>query len=72
MLTRVKAEGNSISIEIPADWDGKELQVEVHPVVAEPREPLSIALDRALGGKRIKLSDWKFNREELYDRKVLH
>jgi hypothetical protein len=69
MLTRIKAEGNKVTIEIPAAWVGRELEIDIRPVDAA--ESIISALDKVTGGKRIDMSDWKCNQEELYDRKAL-
>ena len=66
MHMTVKVENGKITIPVPEEWNGTELDVEIK----EP-ESLFKAIDRILEGKRIDASTWKFNRDEIYDRKIL-
>ena len=65
----VKAENGTLIIPVPAEWDGKELDVEIKP--ASVADAILESLDKVTGGKRIDTSGWKFNRDEIYDRKIL-
>ena len=69
MHTTAKAVHGKITVAVPAEWEGHELHVEIVPVVAS--ESLFEALDRVLEGERIDTTRWKFNREELHDRKSI-
>ncbi len=64
----VKAENGTLIIPVPAEWDGcRELEIEIKP--ASVADAILDSLDKATGGKRIDTSGWKFNRDEIYERK---
>ncbi len=69
MHTTVKGKNGLVTVSIPAEWDGKELDVEIKP--ASVADAILESLDKVTGGKRIDTSGWKFNRDEIYDRKIL-
>ena len=68
MHMTVKAENCKITISVPAEWNGTELEVDIKP--ASPAESILQSLDRITGGKRIDTTDWKFDRDALHDRKA--
>ena len=63
----VKAENGTLIIPVPSEWDGRELEVDVK--VPESGESLFQAIDRILEGKRVDASTWKFDRDEIHERK---
>lgn len=69
MHTTVKVENGQITVFIPAEWNGRELDVDIR--TRESKESLFQAIDRILEGKRVVPAAWKFNRAEIYDRKIL-
>lgn len=69
MHMTVKAENGKIVIPVPEEWDGKELEVEIQ--TKNVSDAILESIDRVTHGKRLNTAEWKFNRDEIYDRKIL-
>ena len=66
MHATVKAQDGKVIVAVPAEWEDREVEVDIHPVNAA--DAILESLDKTVKGKRIETKDWKFDRDAVHDR----